>query len=1037
MSGIFADHKGSGPRFYQAPPGEPLSRLAARGLLRRFGWPEAPDPFGLARTTIYVGTRRAARALQHAFAEAAQGPILTPRILAFPDLPPPAGALPAAPPLRRILIFARLARQLAKTAPDLAREEAAAALAAQIADLLDEMEAAKIAPEALSSLAPEDHAAHWGRSLEFLEIAIRLWPRIRAAMPAADASTLRVQAMEALMARWARDPPQTPVLVLGEAGRTPIERDFIRAAARLPQGAAILPWLDSTLGAEEWRSLADHPEHPACDAAALLALEGFPREDAPWWESEPAPAALARARLLGHALRPPPFTDAWRAAEREIAALAPGACAGLSLIEARSPREEAAAVAAVMRRALADPGRTVALVTPDRALGRRVAAALARWGIAADDSGGRPLALTPPGILMSLLAQTLCVGSGRALSAAELLSLLKHPLTAAAEEPPPPPGGESRRRRHLRLTRRYEVFALRGRRPAPGLAGMRAAIGAALEAAQAQAADRSDPDLHRRRAASEAEALEPWFAALEAQLQAFAALAAEPTVDFADLLAAHRAAALALTCGAVERGPTGEALKGFLDRLTEAAPDFGPVSPSVWPALFADLLRGEAARPPGGGHRRALIWGPADARAQSADMVILAGLNEGAWPEIPQPDGWLSRPMRRDLGLAPLEARVGALAQDFTRILCGSSEVWLSRARKQGGAPAAASRWMRRLEILLGGFAPEVWAAMRARGAAALRAALAFEAESGPAAPEPRPAPTPPLRRRPLRLSATQIETLVRDPYAIYAGSILGLAALPALDAEPDALLRGRVLHEALERFVKATEAGLPPDDEAARALFAEGLETALAALADRPALQESWRARGLGFLEAFLPRERLRRASGEAPRLLEARGATRILLRSGRGFLLTARADRIDSSPEGYVLIDYKSGSAPNGTAVKDYARQLPLEGAILRKGGFSGAPEGAPIAAYRYVTITPDSEEKDFSKFRKDGVADAAAFADSTLIELEDLLNRYEDPQTPYPPRLRPKHLRHESAFDHLARVGEWGGEDGDEDSEGEAEE
>ncbi len=1026
MTGIFADHPGAGPRFYQAPPGAHFSRLTARGLLRRLGGPRA-DPAALARATIYVGTRRAARALREAFAHEAGGVTLTPRILAFPDLPPPPGSPPAVAPLRRILTFARLVRGLARHAPDLAREEASAALALQIADLLDEMRTAGIDPRELAFLAPEDHAAHWERSLEFLRILSGAWPEQRRLWGVEDAAALRVAALESRVAAWRTHPPQRPVLVAGEAGRSAAERDFVRAVARLPQGAAILPWLDDTLGAEEWLKLDEHPEHPGGEASALLKLEGLPREDVPWWEA-PAGEALARARLLGHALRPPPFTDAWSAAERNIRALAPQACAGLSLIEARSPREEAAAVATVMRRVLAEPGRTVALVTPDRALGRRAAATLGRWGILADDSGGRPLALTPPGILLSLLARVFCGDPEKPLPATELLSLLKHPLAAAGEEP-----GEARRL-HLRLARRYERFALRGRRLGPGLGGAAEAVEGALAEALASAERRSDPEAHRLRAEREAGELRAWIAGLTRILQPLAEAAAPREAEGAALLAAQRQAAFELSGGASERGSTGEALAGFLDRLQEAAPDLGPISPRAWPALFADLLRGEAARPPGGGHRRAFVWGPADARAQTADVVILGGLNEGVWPAASQPDGWLSRPMRRDLGLEPLEAETGRLAQDFARILCGTSEVWLTRSRKQGGAPASASRWLRRLEILLGGYARTDWEAARTRGEAALLTARAAEAESGPPEPEERPAPRPPLERRPRRLSVTRIETLVRDPYAIYAREILGLEPLPALEAEPDALSRGRALHQALESFVKATRAGLPPEEEAL-ALFAEGLEEALAELADRPALQESWRVRAMGFARDFIPREAERRAEGERPVLLETRGEILLPLSSGRRFRLTAEADRIDAAPGGgYLLIDYKTGTPPGGGEVRAWARQLPLEAAILRRGGFPDAaadPE-MRIRGLRYVSISPGAKESDFSSFKELGQPeDLTEFSEKTLQELIWLLETYEDPETPYLPRLRPRLLKFESPYDHLARVGEWGGEEGGEDA------
>ena len=77
---------------------------------------------------------------------------------------------------------------------------------------------------------------------------------------------------------------------------------------------------------------------------------------------------------------------------------------GMTLVEAANPREEAAAIAVALRRALEGATRA-ALITPDRGLSRRVAAVLAGWGIVADDSAGSPLALSAPGRFLRLVAR--------------------------------------------------------------------------------------------------------------------------------------------------------------------------------------------------------------------------------------------------------------------------------------------------------------------------------------------------------------------------------------------------------------------------------------------------------------------------------------------------------------------------------------------------------------------------------------------------------------------------------------------------------
>ena len=100
-----------------------------------------------------------------------------------------------------------------------------------------------------------------------------------------------------------------------------------------------------------------------------------------------------------------------------------GAMDDLAVIEAANPEMEALAIAVAMREAR-HLNKSAALVTPDRALARRVMAALGRWNLAFDDSGGDALMDTPAGIFARLAAETVA----KQLEPSTLLALLKHPL---------------------------------------------------------------------------------------------------------------------------------------------------------------------------------------------------------------------------------------------------------------------------------------------------------------------------------------------------------------------------------------------------------------------------------------------------------------------------------------------------------------------------------------------------------------------------------------------------------------------------------
>jgi ATP-dependent helicase/nuclease subunit B len=147
------------------------------------------------------------------------------------------------------------------------------------------------------------------------------------------------------------------------------------------------------------------------------------------------------------------------------------------------------------------------------------------------------------------------------------------------------------------------------------------------------------------------------------------------------------------------------------------------------------------------------IFGPLEARLQSFQRVVLGGLNEGTWPPETRSDPWLSRPMRRDLGLDPPERRIGLSAHDFAQAL-GAEEVILARAAKVAGAPTVASRFVQRIAALAG---PR-WGDVLERGNHSLDYARALDQPALVKAAA-RPAPRPKLEARPLRLSVTAIET--------------------------------------------------------------------------------------------------------------------------------------------------------------------------------------------------------------------------------------------------------------------------------------
>jgi ATP-dependent helicase/nuclease subunit B len=901
---------------------------------------------------------------------------------------------PAIPDLRRHLELTGLVRAYLAADPDSATPdtpEHAYRLAVALAKLIDEIQMHGLEPSALAALVPETYATHWGRTLDFLKIVTEAWPARLTELEATDPVTRRDALMRAEAAALIATPPESPVIIAGSTGSVPATADLMRAVLTLPQGALVLPGLDLDSGEDEWTAVGDDPTHPQHGLHVLLSSLGLARDEVRPWSSAPGAERVGgRAALIREVMRPAATTDSWRGLAADAGPALRGAVDGITRIDAATPREEAGAIAMLMREVLETPGKTAALVTPDRGLARRVAVELKRWEIRngdglrleVNDSGGAPLANSASGVFLRLLAQTMVD-----CAPVPLLALLRHPLSGLGQDPL----DLDERVRHL------ERSVLRGPRPAPGLAALR------------RAAERStgfaDPDLIDRLAS----ALGPLEAALGAR-----------DIAVAEILEIHLRAAEALaetrdTHGSLMLwvGEAGEALARLSNEVMDAASGLATIRGVEWPGLFDALLEGRVVRPRYGSHPRLQILGTLEARLLAFDRVILAGLNEGTWPANPPADPWMSRPMRRDFGMPSIDLAIGKAAHDVAMAL-GGAEVFLTRSERVEGSPTIPSRWLLRLDTVAKALAVED----RVRAdptAGAWHAALDAPDRVEPGRP---PEPRPRLDQRPRRLSVTRIDTWLRDPYSIYARHILGLEVLDGIDDPVGAIDRGNAVHEALDRFVRAHPRDLPPDP--LRALIRFG-EASFAPLIDRPAVWAFWWPRFLQVAEWFIAVERDRRKSLSFS-ATEQRGEI-TLDGPGGPFTLYGIADRIDRNGDGtYAVIDYKTGSSPTiGELRAGKAPQLPLEALMLERGGFPDLPV-ARVTALEYWRVGGGSPPGRIDP----ETATVAALIAGAEDGLRQLITAFDDPDTPYHAEPDPRRALRFKDYGHLARTGEWAAEE-----------
>lgn len=1012
-------------RVFTIHPGAPFLATLAEALLDGrliAGRAYRAHPLDLADVSIYLPTRRAGATLRQAFRDAFDGgSAMLPRVLAISDvleaeddlLAPEALDLPPviAAAERRLMLARLVSRWRERVTSDQLLTPSgqpvavpgspaeALNLSADLLALLDQAELEGVDWDKLGSLVPDDYAAWWQLSLNFLKIATEALPTAIAERGQIGAGAFHRAMVEATIARWQTRPPSGPVIIAGSTGSVPSTADLMAAVLSLPEGTLVLPGLDIGAPADTVAASIFDCAHPEHTMNRLVERLGVERQDIGELGA-PTPALAARVGIVRRALVPAAVTDRWpehAAALDADADATEAALAHVSLAVAANEAEEALAAAIALRQCLENPEARSILVTPDRTIIRRVVAELDRFGIEVEDTAGQPLPQTPYGQLALLLVEA----ATEDFPPVKVAAILGHPETRFGSDP-------ARIRPAGRLISRK---VLRG----PRLAGGMAAISRALQALEAQDDDDATTVL--------SDALDLVGALEKAMAPLVAAVATLPVPTLADFLAALRETLDQVTRRAEDDPdePT-RAERQLLSILEDhiRAPDAGL---AVSGADFAPVLRaliGNVLVLTPSRHARVMATGPIEARLLPTDRLVLVGLDEGVFPPVTDTGAWLSRPMRAGLGLSPPEVRIGLSAHDFSAAL-GAPDTVLIRSARRGGAPTVPTRFLQRLTSLIGPVRTE---AMEARGARFLD--WARRLDDRPVVPRAaRPNPAPPLAARPRMLPVTDIETLIRDPYAVYAKRILKLRPLDGFGETPDFGTRGTLIHDILADFVATWTA--PWDDTAVTALVEFGRGRFSETLASHPDVHALWWPRFQALARFIVLEFEAKRAP--LARHPEIEGSLAVTDR----FTLTGRADRVDIEADGRVgIIDFKTGRAPTAAQIAaQLTPQLPLEAVIARHGGFSrlsGPREAAELVHVVLRGLEGRDEIESYTGHAPRG-GDPVTL-EETIAEAEarlrGLVRAYSDPNRGYLSRARPFRKTDRSDYDHLARVSEWSIED-----------
>ncbi|MEZ5946229.1 MAG: double-strand break repair protein AddB [Hyphomonas sp.] len=1007
-SGLFSPGQS---RVWTIPPGADFLRALAEVLVDEAGLKDKPD--ALADAIIYVPNRRSARKLAHVLFEAAGGrPILPPDIRTLGDVEadeaPSADAArsglpPAMSQARRLGALTWLVQAYYERVHDTVPPASSALAAAQELSRLMEQAAHSddVKWDKLPGLAGDTElATHWEKSVEFLGIVAQAWPAWLAENGEADPFERDAEAAALVAAAWKDAPPSAPVIIAGSTGATPAGRILMRAAMNLPKGLIVLPGLDTHADEGSRQVIAgsvSHPQHILFETLKVIGV--IPEDVQVWSKADLSGPANARRRLIHEALAPAEATADWRRTLKDLARgldmvddeFARIGLSGLSVIETPDESVEADVAALLLRQALEAPDATAALVTPDATLARRVSAVLKRWGVDVPPSSGAPLGQTTAGSLIGLCARwVLDPADPVALSA-----VLKHPFVEG-----------------YAAQGQLDLYFLRGARNWTTLEDLEHSIEERREIDPYGPFDEADQ--------AEASALVGRLMAAFAETGAD--LSRSGLMPGRDI--AQKIASLAEYVSQTPfpwAGEDGRAATQMMEYVADLADHLNPMMPEA----MVSIIEAEAARRTVSAgvaeHPRLAIWGPLEARLQSATHIILAGLNEDVWPQRPPADAFLPRRFREAIGLGDPEERVGLSAHDFAQLAC-APKVTLLHAARRDDAPAVASRWVWRLKTLaqgaLGDAAKEVLAPS---DAAPLDWALALRNRSAGKLPpdfaEPRPTRRDP-DDWPGKLSVTRIDTLQRDPYAIWAEQVLGLKTLEPMNAELGPAPRGTAIHKAIELFEL--------EDAPKSAARLQSLLAARLSMAGEP--EPILAARG-----AILRRMAEWYVDWRANRLLDGKPWLEV---SGSldfefddtPFRLTGTADRIERRPDGsLVIVDFKTGNPPTDKEINvGLSQQMPLQAMMAARGAYKDVP-AAEVSALEYVAMKAKPEERQVGQSRalQATPTELARLAEEGLARLI-LAYRNDDAVFLSAPRVQ--FVKYDNGFNRLARRAEWAGDTDD---------
>jgi len=991
LDSFFSDPFFPNPGFYTLSSDLPFLETLAKSLLQ---WTQK-DPLLLSRYIILFPTQRSLRAFKNILAQRAPA-LFLPHLFTLNDLAPRAEdfltclfqnisieclqTLSLSPPLsllRGRLLCAEVLRRSGGLFTYALSPQAQENLSKELLETLGELASHNISLLDGDLHIPETHGIHWEKTTFFLKIILETWPLILKAEGASDPLTYVQDRLKIISTLLIKTPPKAPLIVAGIRGLSPVFIPFLKTVFKSHKSVFITETCLPDFQSMDYQTLS--PTHPAFELASFLSgLDVSPSRLKPWPYHSKQKDEILKARLsFINEIFPT------KAPSKKISSCAlssaSSALENVSFFEATSLLEEARLISLRMRHILETPHKTGAFITPDRKLAQLVKTELLKWDIIVDDSAGTSLAQTTAGQFFLTSLKTLLSQESPIL----LISLLKHPFTRLRNTPED----------ISQALKTLELYALRGLKPSPGLRSFIHRLNSS----------KKEGEKELNNALEKAEDLLKSFEEIMIPFKTLLEKGAPPAL----LLKTHEEFLKALSETSEgsfllwKKEEEAEAQSVF-QKIVQETENLSPLSQFSYESFLKNIFTKTNLQLTLREHPRLSILGLYESRLLKKDAVILGGLNEGTWPQLPSANPWIHKNLREALSLPPIEAQIGISIHDFLHAFL-NKEVLLTRSLKTNAGIERPSRILVHLMTFLESqnlsFSPPP--------ETEFLKVLDHPPLSTPASA---PHPTPPLSARPHHFSPSTFELLIKDPYGFYAQTILNLHSLKPFEASPTAAEFGTLIHNFIETLVR--KAAFPSEETLKTELKSSSLYKALS-----KGDQYFWTYRFLCLLKNFWAQHE---KYLQNPELLNTSYEVNIshlfsIPTNSKPFEIKGRIDRLEELFDSFHIVDYKTGSLPTkGSIASNLSPQLSLLGMLLKENLISQKQFSKNI----FLSYWPLKKEHILPLMT---LKNPETLIENARLFLMEILDFFYNQDNPGP--FRATAYAH-SSYSHLARIQEWVG-------------